>query len=56
MTQFCRNFCFACPACQAAIAEIKAEELIFADLGPNDAAIPTRTELEKAALDCHGQP
>lgn len=53
MTEFCRNFCFQCEKCKKAKEEVEREEKILAEIvGP----IHHRTDLEKAALDCHGQP
>lgn len=57
MTKFCRKF-FSdftheienCPVCKPCLDEILQEEKL------DVIRTVSRTELEKAALDCHGQP
>ena len=60
MTAFCRKFfgqddhdVETCPQCKEAWAEVQREDAIIAFV---DGPLYIRTEEEKAALDCHGQP
>lgn len=53
MNKFCPAFCMNCDKCKKAWEEVQREEAALSDVeGP----LYVRTEEEKAALDCHGQP
>jgi len=60
MTRFCSKFfgekphdVGGCPQCSAAQAEVEREEKILNEIV---GGLYHRSDLEKAALDCHGQP
>lgn len=60
MNEFCRKFfqeevhdVEKCPQCRETWAEIKREDAIIGEVG---GPLYHRTTLERAALNCHGQP